>query len=820
MPGFVASGNNITLSQVVQDAAGDTFVVGSFSGTATIDGASISSTPGAAGSGFVAKINADGSLGWTQVLGGATGDPAYGDRGTAITVSADGLNVYVGATFYGTFNLPGGGAMSAANLGNSNGALLELNGATGATDWHMQLGGVNAGTHTFSSLALDGAGNLYASGGMYDLNGQTGVARADTLVDGTGATISSLTSNTSAAGQGLYVLKASATTGAVSWATPVNTAAGDISGSAVAADASGHVYMVGQGYSIQFGANGGNTAHSSSYGYGGFIAQVDASTGAFGATQLLSSDAVNVNGTSYASSVSINAVAIDAAGNAVVAGSYGDGAKLTPGSSTTQTGLATSSTSFSGYVYVYGESRTFVEKFDPTLTSQWLATEGGTTGSTLRHDTPAGIVVTGAGSVVVAGTLNGNTGGTSQFGATAINSPGGGSEGFAWALSDSTGSTVGAGGFASGQDTSVVSIAPSASGGYVAGVGASNSTDVDPLGAPDIVNPGGPGFIAADSSAPPCFARGSRIATARGEVAVEALEVGDLVVTAAGARRPIVWIGHREVDVTRHRWPMEVLPVRVRAHAFGDGLPRRDLVLSPQHAVWVDGALIPVIRLSNGATIVQEKAACVSYWHVELESHDVLLAEGLPAESFLDCGSRSGFANNDGFVELHPTFAPQSWADACAPLHEAGPLVEATRARLAARAEALGYRRTGEADAHIVADGRAIPATRDADGAYRFQLPQGVRSAALVSRSLRPADKGLADRRRLGVVVHALACDGVAYPLDALGAGWHAVERDGERMWRWSDGEAQLPLAREIVIRLGQAKAYWVRSEEPQRACA
>src|SRR6185437_13964321 len=153
----------------------------------------------------------------------------------------------------------------------------------------------------------------------------------------------------------------------------------------------------------------------------------------------------------------------------------------------------------------------------------------------------------------------------------------------------------------------------------------------------------------------------------------------------------IVWIGHRDIEVARHAFPMEILPVRVRAGAFGRGLPHRDLWLSPQHAVFVDGVLIPIIRLANGANVAQVRVERVSYFHVELETHDVLLAEGLPAESFLDCGSRSGFANAPGPVDLHPTFKPRSWNDACAPLVESGELVEAVGDRLRARAETLGF---------------------------------------------------------------------------------------------------------------------------------
>jgi autotransporter passenger strand-loop-strand repeat protein len=154
-----------------------------------------------------------------------------------------------------------------------------------------------------------------------------------------------------------------------------------------------------------------------------------------------------------------------------------------------------------------------------------------------------------------------------------------------------------------------------------------------------------------------CFAAGTRIATARGEVTVEALRVGDVVLTLSGAPRPIIWLGHRRVDCRRHPRPHDVWPVRVRAHAFAQGQPARDLWLSPDHALQVDGALIPARHLVNGASIAQMPVDTVTYWHVELPGHDILLAEGMPCESYLDTGNRSAFANGGSVVQVHPDFA-------------------------------------------------------------------------------------------------------------------------------------------------------------------
>jgi hypothetical protein len=140
----------------------------------------------------------------------------------------------------------------------------------------------------------------------------------------------------------------------------------------------------------------------------------------------------------------------------------------------------------------------------------------------------------------------------------------------------------------------------------------------------------------------PCFAAGTRILTARGELAVETVRPGDVVRGhLSGRLRPVRWVGRRAIDMAAHPRPWDVAPVRVRAHAFAPGQPGCDLLLSPDHAVFVAGALIPVRYLLNGTTVAQTMPARVTYLHVELDAHDILLAEGLPCESFLDTGNRA-----------------------------------------------------------------------------------------------------------------------------------------------------------------------------------
>jgi len=158
-----------------------------------------------------------------------------------------------------------------------------------------------------------------------------------------------------------------------------------------------------------------------------------------------------------------------------------------------------------------------------------------------------------------------------------------------------------------------------------------------------------------------CFRTGTRITTPRGPLPVEALGVGDRVVTVSGAVVPIVWAGLRRVDCRSHRRPETVWPVRVRAGAFGPGVPGRDLFLSPDHAVYVDGELIPVKYLTNGVTIEQIETDCVTYHHVELPEHDIILAEGLPCESYLDTGDRSEFSQRSRTTARSAKVVARTW---------------------------------------------------------------------------------------------------------------------------------------------------------------
>ena len=154
-----------------------------------------------------------------------------------------------------------------------------------------------------------------------------------------------------------------------------------------------------------------------------------------------------------------------------------------------------------------------------------------------------------------------------------------------------------------------------------------------------------------------CYCPGTLILTDTGEVPIERLQIGDHVVTNSGLLKPIRWIGRRSYSGRFIEGRHDMLPVRIRAGAIGAGVPRRDLVVSPKHAMLLDGVLVPAHCLVNGVSVTQaDRVDSVQYVHVELALHDVILAEGAPSETFVDDNSRGMFHNAHEFAGRYPRY--------------------------------------------------------------------------------------------------------------------------------------------------------------------
>jgi hypothetical protein len=289
-----------------------------------------------------------------------------------------------------------------------------------------------------------------------------------------------------------------------------------------------------------------------------------------------------------------------------------------------------------------------------------------------------------------------------------------------------------------------------------------------------------------------CFCSGTLILTDRGEVPVEALNIGDRAITLSHQARPITWIGNGRALVTRGR-RSAATPIIVSKGALADNVPHHDLALAKGHSLFLDGVLIPAEFLVNHRSIRwDDRAQEVTVYHVELDSHDVLLANGAPAESYRDDGNRWLFRNANTGWGLPPQ-AP------CAPVPTGG-MVDAAWRRLLDRAGPRGnLPLTGDADLQLLVDGRRLDAVRRVADADVYSLPEVPGTVRIVSPAAAPQELGLArDPRSLGVALRRIVVrEGTRFRVieasDAtLGNGFHAFE--AVNGFRWTDSDAAVPI--------------------------
>jgi autotransporter-associated beta strand protein len=291
-----------------------------------------------------------------------------------------------------------------------------------------------------------------------------------------------------------------------------------------------------------------------------------------------------------------------------------------------------------------------------------------------------------------------------------------------------------------------------------------------------------------------CFCIDTMIATPEGSIRVQDLAIGDLVTTHAGAAQPIAWIGIGSVLATRGR-RTAATPVIVRRSALADNVPSQDLRVTKGHALYLDGVLIPVESLVNHRSIIwDDHAQEVRLFHIELDAHDVLLANGAPAESYRDDGNRWLFRNWNNDWDLPPK-------EPCAPILTGGGVVDAIWRKLLDRAGPRpGLPLTDEPDLHLIVDGVRLDAAEVRGQARTFRLKAVPGEVRIVSRSAAPDELGLVrDPRVLGVALHRIALS-QGWRLAVMEAddtrlveGFHMFEPDGGL--RWTDGDAALPEA-------------------------
>ena len=312
-----------------------------------------------------------------------------------------------------------------------------------------------------------------------------------------------------------------------------------------------------------------------------------------------------------------------------------------------------------------------------------------------------------------------------------------------------------------------------------------------------------------------CFCVGTLILTDRGEVPVEALAIGDRAITLSDQARPIEWIGTGRALVTRGR-RCAATPIIVSKGALADNVPHRDLAVTKGHSLFLDGILIPAEFLVNHRSIRwDDRAQEVSVYHIELGTHDVLIANGAPAESYRDDGNRWLFRNSNTGWGLPPQ-AP------CAPVLTGGAIVDAVWWRLLNRVGARGnLPLTGETDLHLLVDGRRLDATQRVAGVHVFSSPDVPATVRIASRAAAPQELGLArDPRSLGVALRRIVVRRetrfrVIEASDSrLANGFHAFEPGNG--FRWTNGDAVVPIelfagfdgAVEIVLTVAATAHY------------
>ncbi|MES2712592.1 MAG: Hint domain-containing protein [Pseudomonadota bacterium] len=309
-----------------------------------------------------------------------------------------------------------------------------------------------------------------------------------------------------------------------------------------------------------------------------------------------------------------------------------------------------------------------------------------------------------------------------------------------------------------------------------------------------------------------CFTPETRIATPRGEVRIRDLRVGHLVLCQGmgGTVQPIKWIGKVQAEIARHPRPERVRPILIKAGALEDGVPSRDLRVSPDHAILRGIVLVPARLLLNGVTIVQEHDwPQITYYHLELPRHSVLIADGAPAESWLDDGRRAQFSNSGvtvRFVDFESACASRGLT--CFPVLRDERSTAPLRASLAARARDLGFQEVDEPDLRLRVGEIGLKSVRAGPGRYVFRLNAEAASIAQrrgLALSSRVSTETAAVGRQLGAAISGLTlrAGGLSVSIGAgdprlrsiRGLGAPEAPPPGVRggLRRWMEGVVRLP---------------------------
>lgn len=323
-----------------------------------------------------------------------------------------------------------------------------------------------------------------------------------------------------------------------------------------------------------------------------------------------------------------------------------------------------------------------------------------------------------------------------------------------------------------------------------------------------------------------CFLADSMIRTPSGETPIQDLRTGDEILAwheGTPAIRKVIWTGRRQAT-TNPSLPDDQAgyPIRILANAIAENVPHKDMLITAEHCLFLDGRFVPARMLVNGNSIFYDRSlTSYEYFHVETREHSVIMADGMLTESYLDTGNRHTFRQDEKILAIGGQH--KSWEDAAAPLEVSRAFVEPLYRQIEARAlthcqldksmASTGQtpQITEDPDLHLLAsDGQIIYPMRQTKDRVLFMIPPGISSVRLMSRASRPCDTigpFVDDRRALGVLVGDIVffdsgntTDLEAHlehqPLD----GWAGPEN---ARCRWTTGNGLIPLGERAPLHFG-----------------
>lgn len=299
-----------------------------------------------------------------------------------------------------------------------------------------------------------------------------------------------------------------------------------------------------------------------------------------------------------------------------------------------------------------------------------------------------------------------------------------------------------------------------------------------------------------------CFLKDVEIETLFGSKLIQDLQINDEIVTIKNNEKivkKITSIISNNIVVKNK----DQLPIRILKSAIADNIPYKDLLVTPEHCLFIKGQFIPARMLVNGRSIIQDTSfSNYDYYHIETEEHSVIIADGMLTESYLDTDIK---INNHLSIKGKKTWEK----DAAAPLNTSRNFVETIYQEIENRANLLNLpnnhlenKLTNDHNLYLTTlDGHKLSAIYTKDNCIAFRLPPNIDHVTLHSRTSRPSDvigPFIDDRRHLGVLINniTLSDNDETFTINTYLniknlLGWSVQEKTP---CRWTLGKAELPL--------------------------